>query len=143
MSEHTESLKVWRCSYCGAMERSTGRWRRSPEFKGGEPTPQHWHWENEGPREFVPAEEVEVIPAAEAERRAEAAETELQGLREGLQELADWRDAEASMLPGYEATAKTPDSAAWHQGARAALGRVGEKVQALLDTYSVDEGSAS
>lgn len=62
-----ERLIVWRCPRCGELERATGRWRRSPEFKGGEPTPEHWHFESDGPRGFVKAEEVVVIPVTALE----------------------------------------------------------------------------
>lgn len=67
-SPQIQKWMIWRCPECGERERATGRWKRSAEFKGGEETPRHWHWERGAPRGFVEAEEVEVIPAIDAQK---------------------------------------------------------------------------
>jgi len=63
-------LKVFVCPECGEQDRSSAsRWKRGRDYPGDPEYALHWHGEeNRGkPGEFVKAEEVEVIPAADHE----------------------------------------------------------------------------
>lgn len=103
-----KKLFVWLCSECGEQEhvtasgaRASDRWRRRRAYPGDPEYAVHWHGEEDRgkPGDYVPAEEVEVIPVEQVERlkaalaKAETTVTEQEaGLLKDLERVEAERD---------------------------------------------------